>query len=58
MNNSENSNGRDSENLESDFWYFKNKLVILSKSLENNSPKSSEERNRIISMTPSVFKII
>ena len=35
-NNSENSNGQGTGNMEPGFGYFKNKFVILSKSLETN----------------------
>lgn len=40
--NSGNSNGKWTENVKSDFWYLKNKLVILGKSLETSSPIPSE----------------
>lgn len=41
-NSSGNSNGKWTENMKSGFWYLKNKLVILGKSLKTSSPISSE----------------
>lgn len=48
MHNSGNCSGQGIENLESGFWFTRNNLVIVSKSLESNSPIPSEnETNRM-----------
>lgn len=48
MYNSGNNNGQRTDNLESDFWSIRNKLVIFTKSSNSNSSTPSKnEKNRI-----------